>query len=503
MLITCSKGQDASDFVRLMMETVIEKQLEFLSKFEELKLEVLSMKDSLAFVHGTVASVNATLHSVNGTVASVQENVDFIRDNVASVEEIIANVKGNVDYLIEKDGELRLEISDIKETVASVNQDTKSVKETVAYMEETMASVKENTDIVKETVASVNESTNTLLTTINELRVGSQEEDVDFVQGTEYLVGGTEASVEVTVVLNSTATLMAPEESECEPPFVKVGETCLYFATVGEMNHQEARQHCQSAKGDLTTVSSPSQFKALIDYIYDTDLKGRRFWIDGTDEDTEGIWVSFTGSLLPMETPFWAGYAKHQEPNGKRSENCINLNPGGGYYLNDCPCNVEQNAVCEIPKTSPRVSSSPNQLSEAIECPTFYINVGGKCLAFLTWLDETWEQAKQSCTGYHGQLATMADVELFREVYLYLHQKGVGEHSFWLGGSDGDTEGSWTWLDGTSVSMGTPFWGMGGRGQEPDGGSGENCLAMPAKGYHYFRDVSCASTFSPLCEYVD
>lgn len=440
MLITCSKGQDASDLVRLMMETVIEKQLEYLSKFEELKLEVLSMKDSLAFVHGTVASVNATLHSVNGTVASVQENVDFVRDNVASVEEIIANVKGNVDSLIEKDGELR---------------------------------------------------------------VGSQEEDVDSVQGTEYLVGGTEASVEVTVVLNSTATLMAPEESECEPPFVKVGETCLYFATVGEMNHQEARQHCQSAKGDLTTVSSPSQFKALIDYIYDTDLKGRRFWIDGTDEDTEGIWVSSTGSLLPMKTPFWAGYAKHQEPNGKRSENCINLNPGGGYYLNDCPCNVEQNAVCEIPKTSPKVSSSPNQLSEAIECPTFYINVGGKCLAFLTWLDETWEQAKKSCTGYHGQLATMADVELFRAVYLYLHQKGVGEHSFWLGGSDGDTEGSWTWLDGTPVSMGTPFWGMGGRGQEPDGGSGENCLAMPAKGYHYFRDVSCQSTFSPLCEYVD
>ena len=35
---------------------------------------------------------------------------------------------------------------------------------------------------------------------------------------------------------------------------------------------------------------------------------------------------------------------------------------------------------------------------------------------------------------------------------------GVEDRSFWIGGSDSDVEGSWRWLSGKAMRMGTPYW---------------------------------------------
>lgn len=286
----------------------------------------------------------------------------------------------------------------------------------------------------------------------------------------------------------------------CEPPFEEVGDTCLYFAIMGEMIYQEASQFCQSMKGELAAITTPTQFKAMIDYINTEGLSERSYWLDGTDEANEGQWVSSTGSKVPMGTPFWAGYPDFQEPNGGQKENYMTLDYNEAYYLNDIPWNNAINAICEIQKQFSTISQ--NKSTQVDVCPTYYVYVGGKCLSFMDWLAEPWDQARQSCISNSGELVTIDDIELLRALYLYLHEKGLANENYWLGGSDAAQEGSWKWLDGSSVPMGTPFWGLGDRGQEPDQGTEENYLAMLGSHYHYFRDVSGDILFKPLCQYV-
>ncbi len=56
---------------------------------------------------------------------------------------------------------------------------------------------------------------------------------------------------------------------------------------------------------------------------------------------------------------------------------------------------------------------------------------------------------------------------------------GGGARYLWLGGSDGDGEGTWRWGDGSLVSSGYSNWGAGALGAEPDNFGGvQDALAF-------------------------
>ncbi|MDK2413736.1 hypothetical protein QHH03_32080, partial [Aphanizomenon sp. 202] len=68
-----------------------------------------------------------------------------------------------------------------------------------------------------------------------------------------------------------------------------------------------------------------------------------------------------------------------------------------------------------------------------------------------------------------------------REIYMYLVKYDLHD-PFWIGGSDIEAEGNWTWVDDSGIAPGTPFWalhsGLFGWSHEPSGGTSENCLAL-------------------------
>ncbi|XP_069970944.1 macrophage mannose receptor 1 [Penaeus vannamei] len=298
----------------------------------------------------------------------------------------------------------------------------------------------------------------------------------------------------------------------CLEGYTLVGSQCLMFITFAQESHSGARQVCHSASGELLAITTPSQFVEVVNHIYAYGYDGRHFWLDGSDAQAEGSWVTSSGEPVPRGTPFWAAFQDFQEPNNSEgNEHCLEIGAQEYYYMNDVPCSKENNFICQYknqkqedsPEThSAEVLQAPETKESSGQCPTFYVEVGGLCLMFLTWEELTWHEAQQSC-GDLSDLLAITDAEVLRAVYLYLHQENIAAHSFWLGGSD-STEGNWVYTTGESVPMGTPFWGLyrgGSSVQEPQGGNGENCLMISTRGSHYFRDVACSSRLNPLCVY--
>ncbi|XP_045614695.2 macrophage mannose receptor 1-like [Procambarus clarkii] len=280
-------------------------------------------------------------------------------------------------------------------------------------------------------------------------------------------------------------------------PFLPVGDQCLYFATFAEVTFTEARQMCHSLDEELAAVLTATRLKNIIDYINDNGLGAKNFWLDGSDQETEGDWRTSSGLAVPMGTPFWMARLSGQQPdNYNRSQHCLVMNKKLLFNFDDIQCNTQWFPLCEQKQLVQTTPVTPEELN----CPPFFVSVNGLCLAFMTWAEETWADARQACHGLSGELAAITDIEQLRAIYLYLHKEGIAGHSFWLGGSDAAKEGVWTWTDGKPVTMGSPFWGsVRNNVVEPDGGTAENCILLDAQGYHYFRDASCSLLMTPLC----
>nr|XP_053650062.1 macrophage mannose receptor 1-like [Cherax quadricarinatus] len=287
----------------------------------------------------------------------------------------------------------------------------------------------------------------------------------------------------------------------CLEPYVAVGDQCLFFATFAEINYEDARQMCHSLDGELAAVLTATRLKNIIDYINENGLSGRIYWIDGSDQDSEGDWRTSSGLSIPMGTPFWKADLEFQEPNNvNHDENCLEMNYEYLFYMNDKDCSSLFSLICEQP---PQDTATVAAVPEVQDCPSFFVSVGGLCLSFMTWVEESWEESRQACHGMSGELAAVTDIEQLRAIYLYLHQEGIASHSFWLGGSDAAQEGVWLWTYGEPVPMGAPFWGfVKSNVLEPHGGTAENCLLLNADGFHYFRDSSCSLLRTPLCMYA-
>ncbi|XP_063600079.1 macrophage mannose receptor 1-like [Penaeus indicus] len=307
------------------------------------------------------------------------------------------------------------------------------------------------------------------------------------------------------------ANLTSGDQS-CPEGYLLVGSQCLMFVTFAEENHREAKQTCHSVSGELLAITTPTQFVHVVNHIYAYGYTGRQFWLDGSDAEMEGNWVTSSGQAVPRGTPFWAAFQDFQQPdNDHGREHCLELSSPEFFYLNDVDCESKINFICQysLQKQDKRDLATTTQVPKAVhmdvysgQCPAFFVEVGGLCLMFVMWAEETWHEAQQTC-GDSSDLLAITDAEVLRAVYLYLHEENIADHSFWLGGSD-SSEGNWVYTTGESVPMGTPFWGLyhgDSVVQEPQGGTHENCLMLHSGGSYYFRDVACSSKLNPLCVY--
>ncbi|XP_045072473.1 CD209 antigen-like protein D [Coregonus clupeaformis] len=112
---------------------------------------------------------------------------------------------------------------------------------------------------------------------------------------------------------------------------------------------------------------------------------------------------------------------------------------------------------------------------------------------FLSTKTNTWKESREDCLERGADLVIInSDKE---QTFLYNLKKRV-----WIGLTDSVNEGTWKWVDGTSLSTG--YW----YDKQPDnvGPTGEDCAEIhtdqsPLKAWN---DMSCDSKLNWICEKV-
>mgnify|MGYP006161007683 CR=1 FL=1 len=107
----------------------------------------------------------------------------------------------------------------------------------------------------------------------------------------------------------------------------------------------------------------------------------------------------------------------------------------------------------------------------------------------------TWFEAQQYCAGRGGSLAVIASSYDNTRAGWAIGNISSPEMT-WLGGTDRQAEGMWTWERDGSSATSYANWSAG---QPDDGhGSGEHCMAMDRE--HSWFDMPCRNRYAVLCQ---
>ncbi|XP_064095673.1 low-density lipoprotein receptor-related protein 2-like [Macrobrachium nipponense] len=132
-------------------------------------------------------------------------------------------------------------------------------------------------------------------------------------------------------------------------------------------------------------------------------------------------------------------------------------------------------------------------------CPLLYTLVGDQCLSVYS-------------TGHN--------ISQFVDTVQYLQEYELPS-SFWIGGSVSNDAEGWTWIDGSPMQMGTPFWNTRYSAdcvnwsvtkdikdppcihyyQSPEGLPLGNCASLSHDHSFYIADEDCLRGLRPLCVY--
>ncbi|XP_074157028.1 CD209 antigen [Sminthopsis crassicaudata] len=99
----------------------------------------------------------------------------------------------------------------------------------------------------------------------------------------------------------------------------------------------------------------------------------------------------------------------------------------------------------------------------------------------------SWEEAREMCKIDGSDLVIISSSEEQK----YLKQKSDFRHQWWLGLSDKKKEGTWHWVDGTTLEQ--SFWNEG----EPNNSGDEDCCELTSKGWN---DAPCSKMNNWICE---
>ncbi|XP_041036060.1 C-type lectin domain family 10 member A-like isoform X2 [Carcharodon carcharias] len=121
-------------------------------------------------------------------------------------------------------------------------------------------------------------------------------------------------------------------------------------------------------------------------------------------------------------------------------------------------------------------------------CPSGWEDHNQHCYRFSTDT-VNWDSAKQQCESENSHLIIINTEQEQNFIKKFLENNPWG---YWIGLTDGESEGNWKWVDGTPVSF--TQWDQG----EPNNwNDNENCAIIRASGWN---DYSCSDQFRFICE---
>ena len=149
------------------------------------------------------------------------------------------------------------------------------------------------------------------------------------------------------------------------------------------------------------------------------------------------------------------------------------------------------------------LASSQHRNSSEAACEEPWVDASAAGMGCLR-LDENtrlgWEESQAACSLLGGKLLEWTESAHFDALNDILvkefHKTGVA--SWWVGGTDGAEEGTWTWAKSSEKLPSDFAWGW----RQPDMGSDANCLALSDDWNDHFLgdDVACAERLAHLCQ---
>jgi len=134
-----------------------------------------------------------------------------------------------------------------------------------------------------------------------------------------------------------------------------------------------------------------------------------------------------------------------------------------------------------------------NSLKFALDnCKSGWTQFGTSCYKVFTE-KKSWYDARNSCSAQNADLASITSKA--EKTFAW---ELTGNQTTWIGGSDRETEGTWTWSDGTPWE--NPLWASG----EPNNLNNEDCVILWAKNKirntNMFIDERCDKKYYYVCE---
>uniref|UniRef100_A0A3P9MCZ6 C-type lectin domain-containing protein n=1 Tax=Oryzias latipes TaxID=8090 RepID=A0A3P9MCZ6_ORYLA len=115
-----------------------------------------------------------------------------------------------------------------------------------------------------------------------------------------------------------------------------------------------------------------------------------------------------------------------------------------------------------------------------------WIRFGSSCY-FFSEERKSWDKARESCRAREADLVVINTKE--ENAFI----SALKNQSVWLGLSDRDLEGTWKWVDGSSLTL---FWGS----DQPDNSGEEDCGHIRNGFPGVWNDISCLSSMQWICE---
>ena len=102
----------------------------------------------------------------------------------------------------------------------------------------------------------------------------------------------------------------------------------------------------------------------------------------------------------------------------------------------------------------------------------------------------SWSEARSFCEFVGGHLAVLNE----KVIDEFVQSKFLDDR-LWIGATDIDQEGVWTWVDGQEMEPEKySNWGP----HAPNGGGSQNCLRTKSG---HWNDKVCEKKMEPLCEH--
>ncbi|XP_031593843.2 ladderlectin-like [Oreochromis aureus] len=128
-------------------------------------------------------------------------------------------------------------------------------------------------------------------------------------------------------------------------------------------------------------------------------------------------------------------------------------------------------------------------LKKSSSCPCDWTEYNDQCYLYVS-TPLAWGDAQKNCQSMSANLASVQSLEEYQLIQRLISSGG----RTWIGGSDGQKEGYWFWIDGTPLKY--TNWCQ----KEPNNmGGNEQCMEMNFSGDKCMNDQNCQDQFPSVC----